>query len=655
MQRLTLSAILITVALCGLVAWATPRPLSDLYIALAGGRDVIEGKLGQPDDWAYTTEGRTWINQSWGSDTPFYLTHSAAGNTGLLVLKALILAGIAWMVVLAARERGATLPAGLLAASGALIAAPPGMILRPNLVSLLFVPLLLFVLYRSRNRPRWLWGGVVLLSLWANLHGAFIVGLGILALWALGHVIGRLAGRHTVNSWPPVLAFVLAVLLAGFANPFGIQNLTLPLSVAGNAAWRQVTEWRPVFGGGGAVFPTPWPFLIIGGLVVMLGIVHFITTRARKDDTEDNGAARRVPIRPAVLVFEVLLVVAVLVLAFQARRFIPLASVVLAPLLAVQLEWVLRPRRRAVPTLAVSAIAVALVVINHQWLLRYYDPDNPRRPAETFFERMVHHRTHFPVGVDEFLNANEISGRVFHEWRWEGYLRWISPQVKLFVGGRAQQVYDEPTYWARREILASPDPAAELRERDIHIALVPLHLDYAPFCQRLLIESNATWAYIYSDRKSAVLADIVDPNTRRWVEGAARGALQYPDPAVASLSRGMCLASPAVEVPPEAVVVHLHEANRLRTTDYSYAVWESRAKSAGMPAEEIIAYLEDEMQRLNAMPVDVADGMEILKSREDVAALLGRNYPPEEREKLREVSKARTDARDQIRRLQEPY
>src|SRR5215831_19100513 len=106
-QRAAVAAGAAALLLALAAAWAIPRPLGDLYLALAGGRDVLAGKLGRPDDWAFTTQGHVWVNSSWGADLFFALVYRVGGEWGLLCLKALLLSGLGFLVVAAARVRGA--------------------------------------------------------------------------------------------------------------------------------------------------------------------------------------------------------------------------------------------------------------------------------------------------------------------------------------------------------------------------------------------------------------------------------------------------------------------------------------------------------------------------------------------------------------------
>jgi len=334
-------------------------------------------------------------------------------------------------------------------------------------------------------------------------------------------------------------------------------------------------------------------------------------------------------------VFEALIVLGALGVSFFARRFIVLATLLLAPILAHQLAWLLAARRFRWPAVGFALGLAAVVLFQNRWLLEFYDPDNPRRPPETFFERSVYYGTDFPDGIATFLELNRVSGRVFQEYRWEGFLRWRVPDLKLFVGGRAQQVYADSLYFERREILRSENPLEELKRREIHLIAVPLGIEYAPLCQRLLLAPGSGWVYIYNDRYTTLLGNALDPAVHDLVDRLTRDVLEFPDPATRALSRGMCLASPAIGAADAAVVEALDVAVNLRPTDYAYPVLADRAQKGGLPLEELLDYLENEQIRLNAMPADTADGLEILKAREDVARLRVRLYDRETQSLLR--------------------
>ena len=219
-----------------------PRPTGDTFMALKGGQDVVERKLGKPDDWAFTTvrpfveEDRIWINQSWGSGLLFYGSHLAMGDTGVVVIKAFFTAALAVCLVLASRELGANWSLSLLAAAVAMLAMRQHIDMRPNLIGMTWMVLVLWLLFRARNHPARIWWVVPCVTLWAHMHGSFVFGIGMVGLWTIcsyGVSNWYRAGQDQMRAlWPLPVAAVLCILLPA-AGPFwgGESDATFLLAV----------------------------------------------------------------------------------------------------------------------------------------------------------------------------------------------------------------------------------------------------------------------------------------------------------------------------------------------------------------------------------------------------------------------------------------
>jgi hypothetical protein len=586
-----------------LVAWAIPRPLGDLYLALAGGNDVLAGKLGKPDDWSYTAEGRVWVNSSWGSDVVFALIHQAAGDAGLLAMKALCLAALGLLVARVARVGGATWTASLIAAALAVAASPQDLILRPNLISLLFVPLLLLLLGRPDKGKGWIVAIGGLFLLWTNVHGAFVFGLLVLALWAVT--------SPTRPRWIGVAAFGAALGVALFANPFGPKNLWLQLVVPRSAVWRNVIEWGPLWGPRppGVAFPV---LFVVLALVAVVGQLRFL--RRQGGERRSNR-------------FELSLVVVGILLPLMARRLVPWTAVAMATAAARTLDDLAPERRRPVLLTVTSTALIVFLVAANRWVPSHYARNHPLFPNESVFDRMVFHGTHFPVGAAEFLAANHVEANAFNEWRWEGYLREYAPGVKVMIGGRAHQIYDEATYMDYRRMLAGRSSVRD--HGGFGLAIVPLTPEFGNFCRTLLHES---WSYIYADRYSAVFASPKDPSTRDLVLRASAGGLTYPDSASSALSRALCLSSPATADPVQALAL-LQRALILRPTSYAYPLLVRTAIKTEVPRETLIAYLEQEDGRLERASHNAPEENALLECRLNILQELGQLYPTEANDK----------------------
>jgi len=603
-------------------AWAHgPRMTGDFWIALAGGRDAAAGELNTPDDWAFTTRGAVWINQNWLTDLLLYGIWRATGPWGELALKAGLLVATAAFTALAARSRIASWPVSLLIAGAVLAGSRAYLELRPNLVSLLLTPLLLWLLYLTRRRVHVVWAAAAVVGLWANCHGGFVFGLGVMALWAGCELVGAARreglGAAARRCWPLAGATVAAALPAAFANPFGAVNLVHPFTVAGGERWRRINEWRSVFSGG-TDYGSRWEFFVLLGVLAVL--VGWWWDRRRR--------IRRKPGRTVAPLFapafDVLLAAGVIAMACMARRFIPLAAVALVPLLAGLLERLIDVEKYRWPVVGLAVVLVAPVVYYSGSIVRPYLPDNPVYPPQSLFARM-HGMERFPTGAAEFLRANGLGGRLLHPWEWEGYLRWVlDGRVELLAGGRAQQVYPIDAVQLYERLRLAPDPAAALTEHDVRVAVVPMDAEYEPWTARLLGAPNGRWAQVYSDGRAAVLVDAAAHEA--MIEKVAAGRAAFETDATAALSKAMCLASPSRKTPIGEIVTALQEAAARQPTVTAYATLGNLLLADRVEAGAVAPYLAGEEARLRKMDTNGANGLEILQCRRTIARVLAEAY-----------------------------
>ncbi len=681
--------------------WAEPRPLGDYFIALAAGRDMIKSSfacLTQPDTWSFTTNGRIWLNQNWGTHLLYYFAYAMGGEFGSLALKALMLAATAMFIVMVCRQRGIDWPLAILTGGGAVAAGRSFIDLRPGLMTFMITPLMLWLLYRSRRKAHRVWAAFMVAAIWANVHGGFVFGLGVMVLWTLCWLVtvSLANGLKTVlrHYWPTLAATVAAVVASGTLTPFGIANLTHPLVVGQSPEWRTIAEWRPIYEG--SWFGTTWEFYMVMVLLVVLPVLCslvFLTGRSNEalrlrieqlgllifstclciiffvlalDWQVRSGAiydslrqdrqivlvvtgivglvgtlvvtvifmgrakGKHRVIRPeaedlATLIFEVCLAPIVITMAVTARRFIPLAIIVLAPMVALQAQWLLRTSGKTWPVIPVAVALLVPALLPWQEFYKYYHPNNPMLPPHSIFQRMMAYGS-YPCRAAEFLNANSLSGNVFNEWKWEGYLHWRCPQLKLFVGGRAQQVYSLETYQLRGGILTGADSAAELDKLGVHLVVVPDSFRYRPMIRGLVYGLHSRWAYVYYDGFTAVLADGDWGETKALIESVAWEKLNYPDPAIAAMSRARCLSSKVVGADEERVVMELMRANALKPMPKAYSVLKMMAQRGQVSSKVLIPYLNKQSLGLDKMPVKRAAGFDILACRLAVAETLSSLY-----------------------------
>ena len=241
-----------------------PRPQSSrltwLAVALGAGACAVLGRVGADARWLAAL-GRTimaqdsipsgvpyaaapsvdWVNVPVLGELVFHALQVVGGDRGLLLGQLVAVTAALTLLALGMRALGASDVAGALVLLLVLFAAAPSLIIaRAQLFSLvLFCVALLLLRAESRSPSRRVWLLVPLVVLWANLHGAVLVGLAI----AASYLALERARRE-----PVVAASVLAACCAAlFLTPALAASGKYYLGVLrSEAAQRGEGMWAPL-------------------------------------------------------------------------------------------------------------------------------------------------------------------------------------------------------------------------------------------------------------------------------------------------------------------------------------------------------------------------------------------------------------------------
>jgi len=386
------------------------------------------------DVFSYTVVGHPWISPEWGYDVVLAGSVRAIGPVAYWLLSA----GLATLTVVAVAARARLVGAGWTWTGLLCVEAGAAVTLflddRPQMFSYLFLALLLLLLFVARGRRAWLVAVPFLFVLWVNLHGSYLLGLGILALEVLSAGLlsaGVRTGPGRLRTEPlglrPALATLVASGVATFVNPFGPGVYSSALGVTFNPTVRRlISEWQsPDFHDPATLAVVVLPVVITAAFVVL-----------SKD---------------AVPAVELVLAGFLLVSALDAARFIPYFAVAWCALAArcppVRHER-LRPSLLVWPLCAVLGISML------------HGPVYPAgKPAPSVPVTAVAYLEHHP-------------GRVFSTYLWNDYLDWVGRPV--FVDGRTELFTGDGVlarYLALDELSTDPDPV--LRADHVRYVLWP--------------------------------------------------------------------------------------------------------------------------------------------------------------------------------------
>ncbi len=223
--------------------------LGDTFWHLASGRWMLDHhRVLTHDILSYTVTGHSWRTPEWGYDVVLAESVRVLGPSAYWLASA----GLATLTVLAVAWRCRLMGAGwtwtglLCLETGAAVTIL--LAVRPQMVSYLFVAVLLLVLSAARRRAGWLWLVPVMFAAWANLHGSFLLGEEILALEVVVSFLPARLGRVVVVDPLPrrhAVATLGAAFAATLVNPFGPGVYSSALGVTFNSTVRQlISEWQ---------------------------------------------------------------------------------------------------------------------------------------------------------------------------------------------------------------------------------------------------------------------------------------------------------------------------------------------------------------------------------------------------------------------------
>jgi MFS family permease len=468
---ITLGVILLSITL----ARGTQDP--DYFWHLTAGRLIATtGSVPSTDPFSFTWAGQPWTPHEWLSELLIYRIVAAVGTGGALALFGVLGPLTFAVLAIVLRRHGVgTLPIVAASALGALVLVP-FVTVRPQAISWLLMAVLLATLWELRPEQRW-WAMalVPLFVLWANLHGLWVLGLGMVAVYTLFTLAGRTA---MAPAWRWMLAVAVGCVLASMLTPAGPIGILYPLRYIqpGNWGLANIQEWQsPSFHD-----PANWGLLAL--------IVAFAL----------NGT-RGAPGWLAALGY------LGLVGALLAARNEPIFAVWATPVLALGLNDRLSARAQSRPARvhstrhargrrilelglgAIVALSAALIIL----------------PASPFAVAKGDQATYPDRAVSVLLRLKP-DARVLAEYGWGGYVisRVYDAGGRVFVDGR-NEMYSEQILNDYSRIRAADAGWSELATRyGVEAMLFPPEVPITKGPAQ-----STGWCEAYRDAQSVLLVD----------------------------------------------------------------------------------------------------------------------------------------------------
>ena len=383
-KGITFDRLTVALLFIALFARACHSPAqNDTWWHLRTGEDIWHGLLPTTDRFTYTAHGRFWPDHEWLSQAVFFALHTAGGMAAVTLYVAVVLVAtyaLLWRLMGGSVRRRAlllvaTLPATLITSA-----------VRPQVVSLLLLLVLVWLLIEQRFRlvP-------VVFLLWANMHGAFVLGAFVLVVVL---VVAFIWQRELVR--PLAIATAISAV-ATMLTPLGPRVITLVLGMTNEV---DIVEWRPA-----------WDTMPAGAILGVVAIVFFIAWRARPP----REWADRVLVAGSV---------AMLPLAVRYSRVIPMFIVLALPVIAR--AWEARrpaPARSDDESVLHSAAVMAVALGATIWVIGSWATSDPALAWDPL-----------PPAAAEALRSCDEP--VFNRFDDGGYLIWFAPDIPVFIDSR---------------------------------------------------------------------------------------------------------------------------------------------------------------------------------------------------------------------------
>jgi hypothetical protein len=379
-----------------------------------GLEQLASGSLLRIDTYSYTAFGAPLTNHEWLSEVMFALGWKTAGSTGLWVIRIILVAVTLGIVLWLIYDTTRGIWAGLLVYATCWYEMARGFAIRPQLFTYLFFAILLFLVHRIYLKRSWnIWWVLAiapLMSLWANLHGGFVVGLGLMSLLAIYITMEWLHGRTTQQR----LLFTVLGLASSYAatlvNPYGVGLWTWLARSLSESRSDKITEWAPMYGF------EPQSAVIGFYITVALMVILLVGIRAKRNP------------------FEWGLLLTVCVLAWINNRHGVLFCTAAAVFLPRHIES-LFPKLAAPRGFHKSFVVAAVVSCSVYAVGIHFLPGH--RPTAMLVETSKQ-----PYNAIKFIHDNGLRGNILVFFNWaQSAIYYLHDTCKVAFDGRFRAVY----------------------------------------------------------------------------------------------------------------------------------------------------------------------------------------------------------------------
>jgi len=477
------------------------------YHIRAGEYILDTRSLPSIDPYSFITPALPWTVHEWLAEVFMAAVHRVSGLSGVVVFYSLILAATFYMLVRMLKAQGnSALPAAA-ATVVIIVSSTVHWLARPHLFSFLILVAWLHILdsyeHQDRNRLYFL---PLLMLLWVNLHGGYIIGFVLLGIYLAGNLLLAFVDkeawqRHGLKRAKSYGALLGVCLITALLNPFGWKIYLFPFKLVFD---RYLMDHTSEF-----LSPNFHEQPIFKALLLLLILLLALA-------------------RKRLTLIELGLILFLTNMSLYSVRYVPLFALIVVPIMLrhldlnlnetfPRLQSFMRKRLDAVATMdgmacgciwPLAALLLIFIQLHNGTIVHGFDP---KKKA---------------VAAVEFLKREQIPGNMFNNDEIGDMIIYgAHKQYKVFVDGRLD-MYGSKHMQEYFKVMSFSSGWEDILQR-YHVGWI---IDSTESSLMRFLAPRHEWRLIYSDK----VASIFVRNTTEYADLIAK----YPGVRLATIQEG---------------------------------------------------------------------------------------------------------------------
>ena len=479
---------------------------NDIWMHMKNGELILKNKhFLYKDTYSFRTIGMDWVNHEWLAGVIFYLVYQVAHVNALIFFKGFLVLVFSLFMVATCRltkNRWAILYPLVVFA---LFNAGVRFLVRPHMFTYFFVPIFIYILFAFKYQKKdYLYWLPILSLLWVNIHGGFVVGMGIITLFTFFEIFRTFLNRYFSFIQNDILSFqrlkklVIIWFFSGLVlslNPHGISIYTYPFELISQKTFMsQIYEWQPPFKSD--TFKKSYAFnyfliwMALLGLSFMLDYKHLDLTNLALSGL-------------------------FLAMSLKMHRNIAIFALATAPILSLNLDLFFDRLLNKKGTggidllmkLAVLLITIGLTRMSFKY--GYIYRSGSRKP----FGLGV--ASNMPIEAVQYVKKNNIKGNSFNPYTYGTYIiHHLYPDTRVVMDSR-DLPYGEKLYLEHQYAMNSVKHFKALFQK-YHVDYILMNYRHGQHLKKHFeyLEKTGEWVLVYFDDRNVVYIRNIPENKK---------------------------------------------------------------------------------------------------------------------------------------------